>query len=1428
MTVEEVLHFVEKKALGKRAATALKSPPTPSANAMDEGADREEAVSSSYRRQQRPKPSHTPKATPKRPIATPHRPLATPPANTDKGACSFCGRQGHGTSARTAIRRVQCPAYGKICQTCGRPNHYAQQCWQTMELENTVEETVHDMSEGTLPHHTWSPNSRKWTQKKSPPQPTLTVSVATKKADYSVHGHTLRVEGSSPSTTALADTGCQSCLAGTQLIKDLHLERRDLIPSTLTMRSASGNQIPIWGAVLARITTAGKETRQMLYISPVANKLYLSLSSCTDLGLIQGGFPGSQMAASIRSNPSPHPEAGAPTGEQAAKVAKCRPATPIANTTKSCSCPTRSQPPTRPASPPFPATEANREKLEEYLLNLYSSSSFNTCEHQPLPMMTGPPLALSIDPNAIPKPCHNPIPVPVHWQEEVKRGLDRDVSLGVLEKVPLGTPVTWCHRVVICTKKNGSLRRTIDFQPLNIHATRETHHFPSPFHQARAIPRDTKKTIFDAWNGYHSVPLRKEDRHFTTFITPWGRYRYMTAPQGYIASGDAYTSRYDALAAHIGQKTKCVDDALLWSDNIEEAFHQATEWLDMCARNGITLNPTKFRFALDVVDFAGFTVTPSEVRPADHFTNAIKEFPTPANITDVRAWFGLVNQVSYSFTMTDAMLPFRDLLKPSSPFLWTNELTKALDASKSHICRAIKQGVQIFDKGRPTCLSTDWSKSGVGYWLTQKHCNCQSSDPFCCREGWKVTLVGSRFTHSAESRYAPVEGEALAVAEALDRARHFVLGCSDLMVAVDHKPLLKLFSDRCLEDIPNPRLRNLKERTLRYRFRMVYVPGTRNLASDALSRHPSGTKTPPRLHLQDDILGPDPSCPHEHHTTANEIQTNHQSEEGGLQTALCSALSSSTIGWEELQTATTEDPTLQDLMMAIEEGPPSSKDDLPQCIQAYYKIWDSLSTVDDVVCYGSRLVIPQQLRSQCLRALHSAHQGVSGMTARAVSTIYWPGITADIQSTRDQCPECSGIAPSQPALPPTTPAEPNHPFSDICADYFHHAGSHYLVVVDRLSGWPIVAPAARGAAGLASVLRETFASYGIPESITTDGGPEFTAHSTKQLLASWGVHHRLCSAYHPHSNNRAETAVKSMKRLIAGNTGPGGTLTSPFFKALLTYRNTPAPDTKTSPAMIVLGRPIRDMLPTLPSKLQIPVDKQWRKAMDKRKSEAHHRWSAHSNGLTPLKCGEAVYIQNQRGNHPGKWDSTGTITEVLQYHQYSVRMDGNGRLTTRNRRHLRRNGNPRPSPEASLKARLEAAPPMHPRPATRAQSPLPPTPEPTPRPTAVEAQPTPTALTPTRPQATPPLVPPVSTPIAPPPVHSQAPRKLQSPPTNNLAGPQSYAAVAGSPPTFHQPPPKPPTSPKPSLENRPTKVTAQPQPTRRSNRIKKPVDRYGQ
>ena len=89
-------------------------------------------------------------------------------------------------------------------------------------------------------------------------------------------------------------------------------------------------------------------------------------------------------------------------------------------------------------------------------------------------------MCLIIDPKAKPTAYHLPMPVPIHWEDDVKAGQDRDVRLGILEPVPIGQPVTWYHRMVICAKKNGKPRRTIDFQSLNIHGTWEKLIIPSP------------------------------------------------------------------------------------------------------------------------------------------------------------------------------------------------------------------------------------------------------------------------------------------------------------------------------------------------------------------------------------------------------------------------------------------------------------------------------------------------------------------------------------------------------------------------------------------------------------------------------------------------------------------------------------------------------------------------------------------------------------------------------------------------------------------------------------------------------------------------------------------------------------------------------------------------------------------------------------
>ena len=165
--------------------------------------------------------------------------------------------------------------------------------------------------------------------------------------------------------------------------------------------------------------------------------------------------------------------------------------------------------------------------------------------------------------------------------------------------------------------------------------------------------------------------------------------------------------------------------------------------------------------------------------------------------------------------------------------------------------------------------------------------------------------------------------------------------------------------------------------------------------------------------------------------------------------------------------------------------------------------------------FDNRVVIPTSLRKDILDRLHMAHQGVTGMILRAQKSFFWPGIQSDIQRKRDSCISCMESAPSHSSMPPHPPTRPEYPFQSICIDYCHYAGHRYGVMVDRFSNWPCVWKASNRSA--ADWLMSFCATFGVPEEISTDGGPEFTSGVMADLMADFGIRHRVSSAYHPHS-----------------------------------------------------------------------------------------------------------------------------------------------------------------------------------------------------------------------------------------------------------------------------------------------------------------------
>jgi hypothetical protein len=647
--------------------------------------------------------------------------------------------------------------------------------------------------------------------------------------------------------------------------------------------------------------------------------------------------------------------------------------------------------------------------------------------------MTGPPMKITFKKDYTPHAVHKPIQVAHHWKYKVKADLDCDVRLGIIEPVPPGTPTVWCARMVVTPKKNGKPRRTVDLQELKKATLRETHYTQTPFSIVSETPKDMYKTVLDAWNGYHSLPLDDNARDATTFITQWGRYRYKRAPQGYHASGDAYTKRFDDITKDFDRVARCVDDSLLWDKTIEQAFWHTFDYVKHCSDNGIVFNAEKFAFAEDICEFAGFEITRDGYRPPKRVLDAIRSFPTPKNITDIRSWFGLINQVAYSFSQAEAMAPFRELLwKKHGNFYWDDALNTLFEESKEKIISKIKDGVHSFEIDRPTCVSTDWSKIGLGYTLSQKHCDCP--EPFTpnCGDGhWHTILIGSRFTKPAESRYAPIEGEALAVMHGLQQCRLFTLGCPNLIVATDHKPLTRILNERPLDAIENPRLLRIKEKTMMYDYKIVHVPGKSHMAPDAASRYPTSSNICTSEGSNDDV----------------------DLEECSKAYAIAQSASlPSCLTWDDINDEASVDRECIALREVIENGFPESRDDLPEETRYFWSMRDDLYVIENVPFKGKKMLIPKKLRSQVLDGLHAAHQGVSSMKLNARERMFWPGLDADINQRRNQCRSCNENAPSQAAEPMITTPIPDSPFEKVVTDLFKVGSRPYLVYADRYSG----------------------------------------------------------------------------------------------------------------------------------------------------------------------------------------------------------------------------------------------------------------------------------------------------------------------------------------------------------------------------------------
>ena len=478
-------------------------------------------------------------------------------------------------SAQDKSKQIACPSCSKLFHPFRKKNNYwnarpfkiCLNCWRDKQKPSSTVQALEVSSEDVIQQDVQISaldssdeillsskifNKKELRRTRETSHPKARFYITLEGMDYSIP-----IEG-------IADTGAQSNLWGWDDFRKAGFKRQDLQTVRITIRAANKHPINILGAVKATFSGVSPEgitikCNDIVYVSDSVTGFFLSYATMVDLLIVNKSFPVVGGCSNLAAS----------TEELTVNAVQT---TCAEEGDTPCDCPRRTDVPPHPSHLPFEAKEENIDKMRNWLLKRYGSSTFNTCPHRPLQQMDGPPVDMHVGDDAKPRVCNTPAPIPLHWAEQVHAGLLRDEALGILEPVPYGVSPTWCHRMVVTRKHDGSPRRTVDLSPLNKYCKRETFPSEAPFHLARRVPRNTWKTVTDAWNGYHSVPLRESDRHLTTFITQFGRWRYTRAPQGFVSSGDGYNRRFAAIISDFQRKERCVDDTIHYDENIKDRW----------------------------------------------------------------------------------------------------------------------------------------------------------------------------------------------------------------------------------------------------------------------------------------------------------------------------------------------------------------------------------------------------------------------------------------------------------------------------------------------------------------------------------------------------------------------------------------------------------------------------------------------------------------------------------------------------------------------------------------------------------------------------------------------------------------------------------------------------------------------------------------
>ena len=445
---------------------------------------------------------------------------------------------------------------------------------------------------------------------------------------------------------------------------------------------------------------------------------------------------------------------------------------------------------------------------------------------------------MDIDTGDSPLVSSRPYTLPLKHYEWVQREIESLERAGVITK----SMSKWASPIVIIPKTSAPgepLKRRLcfDFRKVNelqqevITAGKtkgqiSIHPLPKIDEMYAKLKGAKVFSTIDLRSGYHHITLGKSSRAKTTFVMPFGKYKFLMVPFG-LAQAPAY---FQLLMNKVLKGLKFamtyLDDIIFSQDELQHLEH--LEIVFSCLwEAGLKMKCSKCDFFKSEIHYLGHLISPVGISPLPNKLDSIRHMPVPNSAKEIKQFLGLTGYYrKFVPRFADISRPLTTLTKKDAKFEWTSACQKSFELLKEALCG--EPVLKYADTSKLYTLYTDASKYGWAGVLTQPHTT--TIDGKSTTTDHPVAFVSGLFRGS-QLNWAALMKEAFAIYMSVKKLS-FYLTDAQILLRSDHKPLEKFL----LKNMLNSKVNNWAMELEAFNIQFDYIKGSNNILADTLSR----------------------------------------------------------------------------------------------------------------------------------------------------------------------------------------------------------------------------------------------------------------------------------------------------------------------------------------------------------------------------------------------------------------------------------------------------------------------------------------------------------------------------------------------------------------------------------------------------------------